>query len=166
MPGKSGSALNASQGMYDDVNYDLLKALFHESRPVLNSARHVSRMDVIERSPERPVLFDVVYLKLDVWRNHDRLSRTQVDPDDFGTGIGISYLDAPEACATADVQDPLGTVADRSQMKSALRDEVEHGMYQIQSIEFILTHIRPHTQPHTYRGIPTSSFGRLYTALG
>lgn len=145
MPRSSGSALNAPQGVYDKVtgqyNY-LLKTLFHESRPVLNSARHVSRMDVIEGSPERPVLFDVVDLKPDVWRNHDRLSRAQVDPDDFGTGIGVSHLDAPDACTTADIQDPLRTGADRSQMKSALRYEFEHGMYQIQSIELIFI-VRP-----------------------
>jgi hypothetical protein len=96
-------------------------------------------MDIIKRSTERPVLFYIVNFKPDIYRHHDRLSRTQVDSDDFCAGIDVPHIDAPDACAGPDVQDPLRIRANRGQMQIALRYEVEHGMHQIQPVEFVLS---------------------------
>lgn len=46
----------------------VLITLPHESWPVANGCGHVPAVDVVVRLDVHPVLFDVVYEELDVWR--------------------------------------------------------------------------------------------------
>lgn len=81
-----------------DKREDSLETLIGKGLPILHGSREMSDVDEFKLALESPIRFEIVNLKLDIWRYPAWLDWADVGSYNLDIWVLISNIDGPYSC--------------------------------------------------------------------